>query len=144
MKETWFVAYDPATTLWDAKAIAPDFPDDAWLYKVSARNAHEAIVSGLEQHKTLLADLSPSEMRVAQAIVRQVNRVERKPDEILMIDIPQKFLAGAQTLSERGFFNLAHHEEALVRISSAGWKALQDHVEKQRKFEDEYDCAQLA
>ena len=144
MKETWFVAYDPTTTLWDAKAIAPDFPDDAWLYKVIARNAHEAIVFGLEQHKALMADLSLTELRVAQSIVRQVNRVERKPDEILMIDVPQKLLAGAQTLSERGFFNRAHHEEVLIRISSAGWKALQDHVEKQRKFEDEYDYAQLA
>jgi hypothetical protein len=143
MKETWFVAYDPTTTLWDAKPIAPDYPDDCWLYKVFAKNGHEALKFGFDKHKILLAELSTPELRVAQSIVRQVNRVERNPGDVLMIDIPQKSLAGAQSLSERGFFTLAHQEEALIQISSAGWKAMSEHVEKQRKLEDECDFAQL-
>ena len=141
MKETYFVGFDPVSKLWDAQPITPDFPEECWVYKVIARNGHEALVAGLAKHQALVAELSPTELRVAQAIVRQVNRIDRNPNDILMIDIPQKSLAGAQTLANRGFFTLAHQEEALIQISSAGWKAMAGHIEKQRLLDDECDFA---
>lgn len=144
MKETWYAAYCPTTLLWDAKPIVPDFPDDCWIYKTSARNGHEALKQGFDQHAALLTELSPTELKVAQLIVRQVTRVDREASAILMIDIPLKYHSGAETMAERGFFTLAHQEEVLIQTASAGWKALQQHVEKNHKLEDECDFAQLA
>lgn len=144
MKETFFVAYDPVSRLWDHRPIAPEFPDECWVFNVSARNGHEALQKGFEKYKELTADLSGDQMRVAQTLARQVNRVARQPSDVLMIDIPQHLIRAARTLEQTGFFKIAHSEEALIVLSSAGWKALAQHAEKQRSLDQESDYAQLA
>lgn len=46
MKETYFVGYDPDMKMWAAQAIEPNFSEASWVFKVTARNDHDALMKG--------------------------------------------------------------------------------------------------
>lgn len=128
MKETYSVGFDPELRLWDAQPLIPDFHEDCWVFKVAARSSHEALTLGLGKMRTLIQQPSPDELALMHVIAREVGKRPRKPDDTLMVDIPTRLLGAAQALSDRGFFTLAHREEALVVLRSAGWKSITQHV----------------
>lgn len=144
MKETYFVGYDPDMKMWAAQAIEPNFSEASWVFKVTARNDHDALMKGLAQYQGLTQKLTGEEMRLASYIQNQINQKSRKPDEVLMVDIPSRLMIGAQAMAARGFFTLAHREDALISLRSAGWKAITKHVDEQASLDREYDDALTA
>ncbi|MBD8089269.1 hypothetical protein IFT48_04680 [Pseudomonas fluorescens] len=144
MKETYFVGYDPEIKLWDAQLLTPDFSNESWVFKVTARNGHDAMIKGLEQYQNLTQKLTGDEMRLAVYIQNQIGQSLRKPDDILMVDIPPRLMPSAEALAGRGFFTLAHREDALISLRSAGWKAINKHVLEQVTLDREYDEALTA
>jgi len=144
MKETYFVGYDPEIKLWDAQMLAPDFSEASWIFKVTARNSHDALMKGLAQYQGLTQKLTGDEMRLAVYIQNQIGQSNRKPDDILMVDIPTRLMSSAEAMASRGFFPLAHREDALIALRSAGWKAITKHVAEQATLDREYDDALTA
>lgn len=139
MKETYFVGYDPEIKMWDAHMLTPEFSEHCWVFKVTARNNHDALVAGLSQYQKLTQKLTADELRLVNHLHREVSQAIRKPDDTLMVDIPTRQLESAKTLEQRGFFTLAHREDALIILRSAGWKAIEKHVAEQASLEREYD-----
>jgi hypothetical protein len=67
-------------------------------------------------------------MAVLRAVFNQVGKLKRVASEILVVQLDDKWLRDAQTLSEKGFFDLAHHDELIIHTNSAGWKAIEEHM----------------
>lgn len=144
MKETYFVGFDPEIKLWDAQLLTPNFSEASWIFKVTARNSHDAMLKGLEQYQSLTQKLTGDEMRLATYIQNQINQSTRKPDDILMVDIPTRLMSSAEAMASRGFFTVAHREDALIALRSAGWKAINKHVAEHATLDREYDEALTA
>ncbi|WP_274643864.1 hypothetical protein [Pseudomonas serbica] len=130
MQETYYVSLEPTSNQWHVSPITHDFPDTHWVFRVSARSEQEAVLKGVDCHKALTLMPTPSEMKVLRAVSSQVGKLKRVASEILVVQLEDKWLLEAQTLAEKGFFDLAHYDELIIHTNSAGWKAIEQHVAK--------------
>lgn len=128
MQETYYVSLEPVSNQWHVSPITHDFPETHWVFRVSARSEQEAIIKGLDCHKALTLIPTSSEMEVLRAVASQVGKLKRVASEILVVQLDDKWLRDAQTLAEKGFFDLAHHDELIIHTNSAGWKAIEGHM----------------
>jgi hypothetical protein len=128
MQETYYVSLEPASKQWHVSPITHDYPETHWVFRVSARSEQEAIIKGLDCHKALTLIPTSSEMEVLRAVSNQVGKLKRVASEILMVQLEDKWLLEANTLAEKGFFDLAHHDELIIHTNSAGWKAIEEHM----------------
>jgi hypothetical protein len=130
MRDTFFVGFDPALKLWDATPITHSYTQDAWVFRVAARNEHEAILLGLQQYTELTAPQCADTTKLFQHVGTQVAKQSRLFHELMIVDIPQGLLPVAKNASEKGFFNLSGSEELVISLASSGWKAIELHLQK--------------
>lgn len=128
MQETYYVALEPDTQRWNVSPITHEFPETHWVFRVNARSQAEAVQKGLESYRTLTVIPTESEMEVLRAVSNQVGQLKRVASEILMVQLDSRYMADAEQLSRKGFFDVAHHDELIIHTCSAGWKAIQEHV----------------
>ena len=128
MQETYYVSLDPGSRHWHVSPFTHEFPETHWVFPVSARSEQDAILKGLEQYKTLTLLPTASEMAVLRAVANQVGQIKRVASETLIVQLDYKWVNDAQSLAQKGFFDVAHQDELIIQTSSAGWKAIQEHV----------------
>lgn len=128
MQETYYAALEPDTQRWNVSPITHEFPETHWVFRVNARSPAEAVQKGLESYRTLTIIPTESEMEVLRAVSSQVGQLKRVASEILMVQLDSRYMADAEQLSRKGFFDVAHHDELVIHTGSAGWKAIQEHV----------------
>jgi hypothetical protein len=133
MKDTYYAGYDPRMKMWSATPITHDFSDDAWVFKVAARNEHEALLKGLEQYQLMAAPIRESDKRFFQFLTVQVGKLSRLLHESMIIEVPFLYLEHAKRAANLGLFQLVNNDEILLNLSEVGWKVIQHHVQKTKK-----------
>lgn len=130
MRDTFYVGFEPELKLWDVARITHTFDQDMWVFRVSARSEHEALLKGLDQYKDLMSPLNPEQAQLFSHIRNQVGKLSRVFHESMIIEIPTSMLAQAKDASDKGFFTFAGNDEVILNLSSVGWKAIQAHETK--------------
>jgi hypothetical protein len=142
MRDTFYVGYDPAIKLWEVTPITHSFDAGMWVFRVAARNEHEAMLAGLDQYKGLTAPLTPEQQRLFGHVSNQVGKLSRVLHESMIIEIPDDLMAHAKEAAEKGFFTVAGADEVILNTSTAGWKAIQAHQiqapAKRREHDSEF------
>lgn len=130
MRDTFFVGYDPTLKLWDATPITHSYAQDAWVFRVAARNEHEAILMGLQQYTGMVGPQCEETSKLFQHVGAQVAKLSRLLHELMIVEIPPNLINVAKTASDKGFFNFSGNEEVVINLGSVGWKAIEHHLKK--------------
>jgi hypothetical protein len=128
MRDTFFVGFDPTLKLWDATPITHTYAPEAWVFKVAARDQHEAILLGLKQYVGMTGPQCEETSKLFQHVGQQVTKVSRLLHELLIVEIPPNLITVAKSASDKGFFNFSGSEEVVVSLASVGWKAIEHHL----------------
>jgi hypothetical protein len=128
MRDTFFVGYDPALKLWDATPITHTYAPDAWVFRVAARDEHEAILLGLQQYAGMVGPQCDDTSKLFQHVGQQVAKLSRLLHELLIVEVPPNLINVAKTASDKGFFNFSGNEEVVINLASVGWKAIEHHI----------------
>lgn len=125
MRDTFYVGYEPSLKLWEVSSITHTFEPDMWVFRVAARNEHEALLSGLGQYQQLMAPPSPEQNKLFDHVRRQVGKLSRILHEAMIIEIPPSLVDSAKSAADQGYFTMAGIDEVILNTSDAGWKAIQ-------------------
>lgn len=133
MKETYHVGYDPDMKLWDAQRVTHNFDPSMTVFKVTARNEHDAVQQGLNLYQKMMAQPSDKELKLIAHIVKQVGKQKRGHDDVMMVEAPISLIDTAREMERKGFFRMAYQDEIIVNMASAGWKCMSALHEREKR-----------
>ena len=95
-----------------------------WVFRVTAKTEHEAMLKGLDQYKALMTPESPDQEKLFVHVRKQVGKLSRMLHEAMIIEIPPNLVQSARNAAEAGFFTFAGSDEVILNTSEVGWKAI--------------------
>lgn len=133
MKETYHVGFDPEMKLWAAQKITHNFDKKMMVFRVTARNDHDAVSQGMNQFRSMMKEPSSEQVKLMTHINNQVKKLSRQHEDVMIIEVPAALVETAREMESRGFFKTVYEDEIMLDLNSAGWKCMSEVARKEKR-----------
>lgn len=124
MKSSYLVGFDPQMKIWEVRQIFTEYPNDYWVFKVSARDECSALNQAVQCY-TALCNPTASRIALYRHFCKKTMGLMSYGTSMLVVDVPARMADAVQSLVDHQLLIRGDGNQVLISTHGPLWKYLE-------------------